>query len=76
MLENKILNFSLELSKTQIDIIDDKLYFSVQGQSNDKNGIPRIFTMTLKITFVECVLEYPNAQLKDLLRVDYIKVLN
>jgi hypothetical protein len=75
-LQKKISRFSLDGIKLQIDSIDDKIFYSLQGKCYDTLGAEGLFTMTMKITFVESVLDYPNAETSDVLRIDYIKVLN
>ena len=68
------MSFSEEFDISQIEAKDEKLFVSVQGKCSDLSNKSHNYILSYKITLVYELLKISNASLKDILRVDYIKI--
>ena len=68
------MSFSEEFDISQNEAKDEKLFVSVQGKCSDLSNNSHNYILSYKITLVYELLKISNASLKDILRVDYIKI--
>ena len=74
ILENNVKRFSEAYDNSQLDAKDEKLFFSIQGTYIDPGLVIRSFILTYKITLIHELLSISDAKIKDVIRIDYIKI--
>ena len=74
ILEDNVKRFAEDLENSQLDAKDSKLFFSVKGSYKDHSQINHSFILTYKITLIHELLTICDAKIKDVLRIDYIKI--